>query len=444
MSSPKSMQQSLTATESTAALSWISSNSEIEPEIYSEEGASNCYDDYCYHSDDDSTSGGSSSWSEVTYSSSEDSTYESANVLSAFSHKQCVTEVVLDVRHAVLPGNLTVISKKPLSSDQKDALERKTVLTSKSRSLYRESRSAVSTQEGTNERVKNYPYPKRERPGSATSRLRADLAAIAERRAMLTNMLQSVSERKNQDFDMASTILSVSTVSQSIVHRPSTIVSAPNDRRSPRPIPSETESDNLLPRDIYVSPSPRTQTEKPFFDSSSERDAQHESLIESFGSPISERYRGFVAGKSSFGSACAFDWENALGGLLQDSESESMFYSDSKTGATDESPPIHILVKVKETKSKRNEPPRPTRSADLNPVVRSIESSHCVGLNQSAHLTDDIGELQGKCSSLNNHPRSPWTIAHDYMIPYNIEDRFCGGLYHIASLSSPPSQLAEF
>ena len=68
ISSPASTKQSLAATKSTAAINWISSNSEIDPEIYSEEGASNCYDDYNYHSDDDSTSSRSSSRSEVTYS----------------------------------------------------------------------------------------------------------------------------------------------------------------------------------------------------------------------------------------------------------------------------------------------------------------------------------------------------------------------------------------
>jgi hypothetical protein len=66
ISSPASMKQSLTATESTASLRWNLSNSAIEPEIYSEEGALNCYDNCCYHSNDDSTSGGSSSWSKVT------------------------------------------------------------------------------------------------------------------------------------------------------------------------------------------------------------------------------------------------------------------------------------------------------------------------------------------------------------------------------------------
>jgi hypothetical protein len=161
------------------------------------------------------------------------------------------------------------------------------------------------------------------------------------------------------------------------------------------------------------------------------------------GFPISELQWGSDAGNSSFDSADAFDWEDALGGLLQDSESESMFYSDSKTGATDESPPLHILFNIKETKLKQNVPPRPTRSADQKPMVRSIEDVHCGGLNQIAQLTDSFGGLQGKWSSLNTHPRSPWSIAHDYMIPYNIEDRFCGGLYHIASLSSPPSHLAE-
>ena len=93
MSSPACTKPALTAAESTAALSWISSDSEIKSEIYSEEGASNSYDNYCYHSQDDLTSGGSSSRNEVTRSYSKDATYESTIVRSAFSHEQCVSDV---------------------------------------------------------------------------------------------------------------------------------------------------------------------------------------------------------------------------------------------------------------------------------------------------------------------------------------------------------------
>ena len=45
--------------------------------------------------------------------------------------------------------------------------------------------------------------------------------------------------------------------------------------------------------------------------------------------------------------ARSFNGQEVLGGILQDSKSESMFYSDLKSGIVDES---------KETKSKQNEP----------------------------------------------------------------------------------------
>jgi hypothetical protein len=121
-----------------------------------------------------------------------------------------------------------------------------------------------------------------------------------------------------------------------------------------------------------------------------------------------------------------------------------MYYSDSKSGLSEVFPPLHILFKVEENKPKRRKPLKPARSADLKPVVRSIEDSHCGGLHEIVQLTDGLKELKEKGSLLKTGPRSPQMIFHDFTIPYNVEDRFCGGLCHIASLSSSPCQLAEF
>jgi hypothetical protein len=205
-----------------------------------------------------------------------------------------------------------------------------------------------------------------------------------------------------------------------------------------------------LPQAVYVSPLPQT------------RDAQPESRTKSFGFPNSELQWGFYVGNSE--SDDDFNWEDALGGLvkdsrcgsgfysdsktsesdLKDSQSGSMYYSDSNTGLSDDLPPLHILFRVEETKPKRREPSKPTRSADLKPVIRSIEDSHCGGLRQIAQLTSGFDEREEKWSSLKTCRRSPQMMVHYYTIPYNVEDRFCGGLYHIASLSSSPSHLAEF
>jgi hypothetical protein len=450
-SSPGSTKQlSLTATESTAAMSWVSSNNDSEREIYSEEGASNSYEDYFYDSDEGSTSGWSSSGSGSSYSV--DSTYESASLLSDFSPEYSVAEALLDVRNINIPGSLASISRKAVPMDQHYSLERKTIQTSRARSLYHECKSPTSVKKSSQTREQSHQYLKKERPRSAISRLRADLAAIAERRAMLTSMILSVSELKNQDLDMATTILSVSTVSQSVAPKPASI-SSRSVCRPPRPPPAKTTRkitpEQGVPKAVYISPSAQT------------RDTQPESRTGSFGFPSSEPQWGFDARNNEL--AGDFNWEDVLGGLvndsrcgsgfysdskadesdLKDSQSGSMCYSDSRTGLENDFPPLNILFKVEETKPKRQEPLN-SRSAYPKPVVRSLDDGHCGGLHGIMQLTGGLEELEDKWSLLETGPRSPQMIVRDYTIPYNIEDRFCGGLYHIASLSSSPSQLAEF
>ena len=184
--------------------------------------------------------------------------------------------------------------------------------------------------------------------------------------------------------------------------------SAQSAGRQLRPTFSKTTSDTLLPWERYVWTSSQTQAE---------------SYI------LIPGLRGLTSLQ-----ARSFHWQEALGIILKDSESESMFCSDLKNGAMDESLPIHITSWLRWRKLSQNNMSPPKTYKKCQPKLCGP-----IYWRQPWHWSQSVctvqGELQGKSSLLNKHLRSLWLIAHDFIIPFDIEGCFCWGLYHIASLS---------
>jgi hypothetical protein len=450
--SPTPTKQSLTETESTAELSWVSSTSddEVEAFIYSEEEASNGYDDYAYRSsgdsldddDDNSSSSSSSSCSLSIYSGGTSS--HTSSLISNSSFQKSVLQALEDIRsydlrYVNIPNALTAASssKKLGSRESSLVMKRKSPQTSRARNLYRQSSKGS---------VNSYSYLKTERtgPGGVVARLRADLAAISERRSMLTSMLESVQHLKSEEIDfsvVASTILSTDPKLDSTLMAPPIHALARYEMAGPD----------------YVATTQEKNMELVEFDGKwSVNDALPESSIQSFGFPISElQWAGsepIITGVSFDSNGDNLEWDKGdqLQDLIkEDSVRGSMYFSDSSTtDASEDRLPLHIEFTAKNAPLAKvaAEPPRALRSAEylkalynprpdeVNPTAMERKYG---GIYHIARLTIEVDELTDRSLS-----RRRLLARDDFNIPYNVEDRFCGGLYHIASQTRPPSKRA--
>ena len=447
VASPTSTKQSVTRTESTADLSWVSTSSEgDEPEtyLYSEEEESNCYDDYCYYTDKDNGSSITSSDS----SESDQYTSETSKLLSAISEQdESTVEVLVDLRDMEIPtpGVARFGSVEP--SDEQEALERKTINTSEARTLYRD--GATSAQQGStgfkqqlltdSDSTSSFHYLKWEHHGPATSRLRADLQAITQRRSMLTNMLESVSrlrEDQGYGYDACSQSVGASTIS--------TTPGESQRRNITRP-PRQGYASKYTVRSRAEHASPLLQTEAAaaFFGYWSGRDPQPEKEAKSFGWPISELVWSGSRSKGSltFDASDFVEWDES-GDII------SRELAESRRAQDRDGLPNQIVIKVKDTKPKRTEYPEAP--------YRTVEESFCGGLYHIVKLTDRMADTAKKVELTNSSADStkketPTGMeiavgkgrhefrASDYLMPYNVEDRFCGGLYQMSSQLHPRS-----
>lgn len=463
--SPTPTKHSLERTESTAAISWVSSSSEEEEEavtyIFSEEEASNCYTDYAYPGTDvDSSSShcsissSSVSAAGVSFFSSGGSTSASSSLLSDVSFQQSVLAALEDIRHydmrsANIPSALTAapLSAELTCTENRLVLQRKMPGTSRARSLYHDI--------GSNTQDKSYQYLKTEH-GPATTRLRADLAAISERRTMLTSMLDSVRELKSQEIDfsvVASTILSTSTTAAS-PDDDDDDESASNKKPLSLPMTSfvmaTSEQQSSTPR--------QTNNEPIHFDSGrwSDKDARPEDRIQPFGFPFSDLQWVGANSDASFESGdddenIEWDTNNKVGLLTREDSTMrgSLYLSEaSSTASEGSSLSLHIGFEVKKATTPLSqaatEPTKALRSAEYlkalysprpEEAIQAVEERRYGGLYQLAQWTQDVERLTDRTHAITRRSNLP---MDDFMIPYNVEDRFCGGLYHIASQTRPP------
>lgn len=471
VASPTPTKHSLTRTESTAAISWVSSSTRstaTENEgvtfIYSEEEASaKGYDDYAYHASDvDSVSTRRSYYTSSTGSTAGVSFFggydssSSRSLISDISFQNSVMQALdnirnYDMRYTGVPNPLTGVPLDiELSSPERRQvlLERKTTGTSRARNLYHER---------TKGKLQNYQYLKSEGAighGSVTSRLRADLAAISERRTMLATMLDSVKELKSQEIDfsvVASTILSAS--------------SNPKQETSPEQLlrkmqPTEMAESGRHDRSIYDrSPKRHARKTAPveYVDFGGENgwsanDARAEERIEPFGFPLSDvKWAASDDDSASFESGdddIEWDADEKLDSLIrEDSVRGSLFVSEASSteASSDASLPLQIEFKVKNTplSEAASEPPQALRSAEFlkalysprpEEAILTAQESRYGGIYQIAQRTQDVERLTGVRASTK---RKKKLDRDDFNIPYNVEDRFAGGLYHISQQTVP-------
>lgn len=452
--SPTPTKQSLTETESTAELSWVSSFSEDEADayIYSEEEASNSYDDYAYRSgvsavdvsDDDSSSShyssSSSSSRSISIYSGGTSSYTSSLITNSSFQKSILQALEdirsYDLRYVNIPNPLTAASssRKVPPSDQSLVLKRKTPQTSRARNLYRQS---------SNGSVQSYSYLKTERTGpGAVTRLRADLAAISERRNLLASIIESVQHLKSDEIDF-------SVVASAILSNDSKV------KAGKRPAAGKALARYEMAGPGYVPPC-ETSTEPIEFDGKwSAKDARPEDHIESFGFPLVELKWGSESNITAIsfdsnGDNVEWDKGDELEELVRDDSLRgSMYFSDSSTTeASEDRLPLHIEFAVKNAPLATvvAEPPRALRSAEYlkalyNPRPDEVNPTPTErkfgGIYHIAQLTAEVEQLTDR-----THARRRHLARDDFDIPYNVEDRFCGGLYHIASQTRPASKRA--
>jgi len=463
--SPTPTKQSLGQTESTAELSWVSSSSEEEeyssaPYIYSEEDLSNCYDDYAYHGSSDTTTASgfcstSSSSTGPSFYSSDGISSSSSSLISSISFQQSVMQALDDVgcydmRYVNIPNPLTAtpLSVELCSPEKRSVLDRKTPDTSRARSLYHEKDSVQQSID----RAKSHHYLRTERTGpGAVSRLRADLSAISERRSVLTSMLDTVQELKGQDIDfsvVASTILSTSTATTSEQ------VTA-DGKPPPRPTSPLMSKFVMAQAEPVSSPSEDNAAPIDFGGRWSANDARPEDHIESFGFPLSDLKWAGSGDENSLDSSedTPVEWDTTreLEELIKDDSNRgSMYLSEaSTTDASEDSPlPLHIEFTVKHTPLSKAiaEPPKALRSAEYLKALYSPrpEDVHFDkerkfgGIYHIAQLTAEVEALTDRT----HIPNRRHLAKDDFLIPYNVEERFCGGLYHIASQTRPASKRA--
>lgn len=208
----------------------------------------------------------------------------------------------------------------------------------------------------------------------------------------------------------------------------------------------------------YVPPKREKNIEPVEFDGKwSAKDARPENRIQSFGFPISElQWAGsesIITGVSfdSNGECVEWDKGDQLEELVrEDSVRGSMYFSDSSTTeASEDRLPLHIEFTSRNAslaKVVAAEPPRALKSAEYlkalyNPRPDEVNSTATErkygGIYHIARLTAEVDELTDR-----SHVRRRHLARDDFNIPYNVEDRFCGGLYHIASQTRRPSKRA--
>jgi hypothetical protein len=257
-------------------------------------------------------------------------------------------------------------------------------------------------------------------------------------------MLESVQHLKSEEIDfsvVASTILSTDPKLDSTLMAP----------------PSHALARYEMAGPDHVATTQEKHMEQVEFDGKwFANDALPESRIQSFGFPISELQRAgsepIITGVSFDSNGDNLEWDKGdqLEDLVkEDSVRGSMYFSDSSTtDASEDRLPLHIEFTAKKAPlaNVAAEPPRALRSAEylkalynprpdeVNPTAMERKYG---GIYHIARLTIEVDELTDRSLSRRRH-----LARDDFNIPYNVEDRFCGGLYHIASQTRPPSKRA--
>ena len=185
-------------------------------------------------------------------------------------------------------------------------------------------------------------------------------------------------------------------------------------------------------------------------------DARPEERIESFGFPLSDlKWAGAsddISVNSSEEDPVEWNVSEKLEEIVKDDSMRgSMYLSESSTTeASEDSPlPLHIAFKVKHTPLAKaiSKPPKSLRSAEYLKALYSPRPEETYqpgkerkygGIYHIAQLTADVEKLTDR-----SHVPNRRNLARDdFNIPYNVEDRFCGGHYHIASQTRPASKRA--